>query len=505
MPTIVEGFDLAALAAACSVSVAGQDALVSRPSVRYVAGSTLRVPVRVRNPLATPVSGSVSLAVGEERQPPQKFALKPGEDASMVFAFKLISLEAEGSPRGELTLVWDKPAAKHVWPFAVEAIRPDLLGNLLKNGDFKSGKQNWNLCGGKLMDVAAAKDGKASDPGMEGRALALENAKNYVSANQRIDLPAPGREYLYTAWAWTDMMYCGSNLGFTKKDGSYRDHHMLRVFTAPKSTKGWVLLTKRFGTDVDDVSVTFAPVGVGRPGPDGRSLALYRNVRVTVYDGTDYAAEADRRKGEIKIDGDLSDWTDATCEIPLLAENQVRPGPGYAWTPQNLSGVAHFAWDDGSLYFAARVKDDSHVVRKDGEADQGDAITLALHPGNRVPGTEGRAVEWILSSASPGGGSGKFTLYRPGARSGGLKSGQLAKDSSNYDLAIRRDGDVCSYELRIPWNEVPGFAPETGATLGLSLRLTDRDENGAFGEINWGMGLSPAWAPSAFGALTLIP
>ena len=502
IPVIVEGFDLEPLAATCSLSIGGQDALTPKPSVRCVSGAAARVDVRVRNPLSTALAGSVSVSLGGKSLAAQKIALKSGESQFLTFDAGKLGSRVKS---GKVLMTWKNPSVSYEREFTLETVRPDLLGNLLTNGDFADGKMGWNFNGrAALKNIAATKGVKASDPGMDGEALAFENAKGYMSVNQQIALPAPGREYLYTAWVWPDMMYCGSNLGVTKKDGSYKESHMLGVFTAPKTAKGWVLLSKRRATEPDDVKATFSPVGTGRPGPDGKSLALYRNIRVTVYDGTDFAAEADQVKEPIAVDGDLSDWEEATCTIPLLCENQVKPGANYKWTPQNLSGVAYFAWDKDSLYFAARVKDNSHVVRKDGDANKGDAITLALHPGNRVPGTDGRAVEWYLSTAHPGSGSGKYTLYRPGAHSGGLKSGQLAKDSSNYEIAIRQDGDVCTYELRIPWSEIPGFSPELGARLGLSLRLTDLDEDGSFGEINWGMGLSPAWAPSAFGVLTLI-
>jgi hypothetical protein len=85
-----------------------------------------------------------------------------------------------------------------------------------------------------------------------------------------------------------------------------------------------------------------------------------------------------------------------------------------------------------------------------------------------------------------------------------LKSGQLAKDSSVYDVAIQRDGDVISYELRMPWSEIQGIRPDDGVKLGLSLRLSDADEGGRFLRINWGMGLDPVWSPASFGVLTLV-
>lgn len=110
--------------------------------------------------------------------------------------------------------------------------------------------------------------------------------------------------------------------------------------------------------------------------------------------------------------------------------------------------------------------------------DGDDALRVALHPGNRAEGTDKRAFEWDISASAPGGGSGRHTLYRPPARNGGLPSGQLAKDSSVYELAVKREGDITAYELRIPWSETGGLTPAAGTRAGLSLQLFDADNNG---------------------------
>ena len=61
------------------------------------------------------------------------------------------------------------------------------------------------------------------------------------------------------------------------------------------------------------------------------------------------------------------------------------------------------------------------------------------------------------------------------AHSAGLSSGQLAKDSSVYEISVKRVGKDTCYELRIPWVDAGGVRPQPGTRLGLSLRLTDAD------------------------------
>lgn len=216
--------------------------------------------------------------------------------------------------------------------------------------------------------------------------------------------------------------------------------------------------------------------------------------------------EARRTATPPAIDGDLSDWDFAQDPIPLLCENQLTAAPGYDWSPANLSAVARLQWDEQALYLAVKVRDDVHHPGGTGEQTlRGDALRVALHPGNRAEGTDGRAFEWDISASAPGGGSGRHTLYRPPARNGGLPSGHLAKDSSVYELAVKREGDITDYELRIPWSETGGLTPAVGTRAGLSLQLFDTDNNGlAPSVMTWGGGLLPEWAPSAFGLLTLI-
>ena len=127
-----------------------------------------------------------------------------------------------------------------------------------------------------------------------------------------------------------------------------------------------------------------------------------------------------------------------------------------------------------------------------------------LHPANRLAGTDSAAIEWWVSAANPGSGSGKHTVYRPAAHAAGLASGQLAKDSSVNEIAVVRKGNDTCYEFRIPWRDAGGICPQPGQRLGLSLRLTDTDSGAARGAAAWGRGLE-SWTPSSFGSLVLLP
>ncbi len=496
MPVILEGLDIAPLAARASLTLAGQNPLAPAPSVRLVAGSTPKVQAVLKNPLRAAVSGSLSVEIAGVSLGREEFSMKPGETKFLTFQAPAPNNDATA---GKAVLVWTDPATVFEKPFAVEVVRPELLGNLLKNPGMEEPGAGGGIADWGGNAVRADLGGTA--PGLRGHAMEIADATSWKSSGQAVRVPAPGKTYLYSAWYWTSDMSAGSNVFLTDDKGQTKTLTMPSVFTAPVNTPSWIYLTKQLPTDPSVVSVNFSPVCINvKPG----AKVLVDNVRVTVSDGSDYAAEAKLAASAPAVDGDLSDWN-LDEPVPLLCMNQVVADKGYEWTPANLAGEAFFTWDKDNLYVAARVQDDKHVALTDADTAKGDSLTVALHPGNRVPGTDGQAVEWNLSSAAPGGGSGKCTLYRPEAHSAGLKAGQLARDSSVYGVAVKTEGTITTYELRVPWSEVgAGFIPEMGTKLGLSLRLVDNDGTAAGAAMTWGMGLYPGWAPSAFGVLTLV-
>ena len=505
MPVMIEGHDADALLAGASASVAGQGPLTPLPAVRFTQKGAKRLAVSLRNPYGKKADGTLSATLADAASAAKaSFSLAPGESrlveldlgplADAAFASGAAAVE------GKLEIAFSQPAAKSVRRFSANLVDPSAIGNIIRNGGMEvasgDGAAHWK--GLKRVEL----DGSA--PGYEGHAIEMRDNKSYASCSQGFSLPVPGIRYLYTAWVWTDGIYCGSNAGVKDANGKGRDYMIPSCFAAPKKSKGWVLASKVLDAVPGSVSAYVAPVGQVQGGDKG--WARYDNVRVTAYEGTEFSADARRTSAAPKVDGDLAEWDFTDDPVPLCCENQVGGvRGGYAWSPANLSGVAAFRWDDEALYFAAKVKDDAHVTAADDKTPEGDAVTLALHPQFGIPGTEGLAQEWFLSDRVPGGGSGKFTLYRPEGHSAGQKSGQLAKDSSVYDIAVARQGDVTCYELRIPWSEIKGARPDVGAKIGLSLRLSDADEGGRFARINWGMGLDPTWSPASFGVLTLVP
>lgn len=498
MPVFVEGADLATLKSYLVMTVGTSTR--PRPLVQLTAvqGEPLEVPLQLQNLYDTSMTFHVSLVTEEKVETVSEatVTLTPGER-------KVVQLRVDPSQTARQWLARiafvgsDLPAVER--PFQVTWINPSMLGNLLKNGGFEAPSASaakpeaWWLSEG-VQRIAS--DGRL---GTGKYMLKYQGRDTWLSASQSIPFTG-GQSFLYTAWAQThNVRQGGSNVTYVFANGKKQDLYIPHVFQTPPTSKGWQLLIFRGNAPESTKELSVTPLMSGADGS-----MLLDNVRVTLYEGSNFAAEARRAAGAPKIDGDLSDWVGHE-PIPLLAENQLtRFSSGYDWTPENLSGVAYLQWDEQALYLAVDVIDDRAATPfTDDRTPDSDSVTLAIQPNRIGKDANHQAFAYYLSAATPGGGSGRVTLYRPPAYAGGLPSGQLARDSSVYEVQIRRNGTRTTYEARLPWSELGGVQPRLGMKLGLSIRLDDNDGDGRAAAMTWGDGLEPAWEPSMFGVLTL--
>jgi len=475
-----------------------------RPRLTALKGRPSALAVRLRNPYASTLAGSVQLELPDGwRSPAQTaFSLAPGETRRLSLEFTAPESAEPADRRIRVVVSFARrELPRSEGSATVAVVSPEMLGNLLPNGDFETpdpsgrGPEGWSVNG--TTRQWASSEGLGD--GLGSRVLKFSNTGgNWESAGRELRL-RPGQTYLYTAWVWNDDMAAGSNIYERLADGRTNALYDVQVFKCGTSNPYWQLFTCRYKAPDNIVSASFVPVA------NGRGWALFDNIRVTLFAGSDFAAEAHRVKAPPRIDGRLDDWA-LRCPVPLLGKNQLSAtDERYSWTPANLSGVAWFAWDDANLYFALRARDDTHCAASTGEdCLKGDSILLAIDPTSRGPDAETRSFAYYISSARPGGGSGAHTIYRPRSRSGGLSSGQLLKDSSVYDLAVSREPGRCTYELRLPWSELGLPGPGLGTRIGLTIRLHDNDGAGPAASMTWGAGVSPGWSPAEFGVLTLV-
>src|SRR5262249_22989316 len=63
-------------------------------------------------------------------------------------------------------------------------------------------------------------------------------------------------------------------------------------------------------------------------------------------------------RGTPKIDGDLTDWSNAKPLYLNSSDQAVGINP---WMDWNISAIYYLMWDQDNLYFAARVRDNVHA------------------------------------------------------------------------------------------------------------------------------------------------
>ena len=504
----VEGGDLEVLKANLIASVVVRGAGGKRETLRSVPRSVLlrgkpgQVDVRLRNLYDRPLAGSLRFDMPEQwlKQGEVRFSLKPGEDR-IVSAPVAVPEQMECGDTGHNMMVnfsWQKlpPVTK---PFALSIIAPESVGNLLANGDFETRDgssatpKGWSGTNAKL----ATSDGLGL--GLGEHVLKFEKATGWGHFGQKVALRG-GLTYLYTAWIWNEDMVGGSNLTQYLKDGSSKPLYNNQVINMGSRNRYWQVFACRYKSPEPLESASFVPVA------KGSGWALYDNLRVTVFEGTDFAAECYKVKARPTIDGSLDDWR-PVCPIPLIGKNQLTVvDKSYDWNPKNLNAVAYLRWDDTNLYVAVQVLDDvHHADGRDEGVIEGDSVLLAFEPTNRSPEAAKKAFAYYVSSMKPGGGSGAFSLVRPRALSAGLRSGHLARDSSvGYEIAIKHGDGTCTYELCLPFTGLGGIQPGFGSKFAFSIQLNDNDGRGRASHLSWGGGLSPVWQPASSGVVTFL-
>ena len=504
VPFFIEGANLDVLktnlvaAIVTPTSGGNVDLNATTPQVTLLQGKPGTIQVRLQNPYEHPLSGTVAVSfpVGWAQPPRSDFRLEPSQRKILTIPVKLPPEAATHHFPHTLSVTFD--AAEKLpsvdKEFMISLISPEEVGNLLQNGDFEEldatgrSPKHWGGSGAQLVSS------EGLGLGLGKHLLKFGPSDNWANFGQELKLRG-GTTYLYTAWVWNRGKEGGSNIMQTMKDGSSKPLFDNQVINIGDSTPGWQVFTCRYQAPKDLAAAAFVPVVRG-PG-----TALYDNLRVSVFEGSDFAAEAIKASRPPKIDGQLDDW-DGKCPIPLIGRNQLRTlQKDYAWTPQNLSGVAYLRWDAKNLYVAVNVLDDVHHPAGDGESViDGDSVILAFDPTNLWPDAASKSVAYYVSSQQPAGGSGRHTLSRSTHHNGGRPAGHLARDSSVYELAVKPSAGRCVYELRIPWSEL-GITPAFGAKFGFSIQVNDNDGHGLAGQMNWGGGLSPPGTRPVSGSL----
>lgn len=185
-----------------------------------------------------------------------------------------------------------------------------------------------------------------------------------------------------------------------------------------------------------------------------------------------------RLAGVVAVDGDAAEWA-AIAPISLVKEALMTWGDATVWKGlADLSARVRFGWRADGLYGCVEVTDDVNVNTSPiGSAWRQDGLQLYidLHADGRDrPGIGYGADDQSITIAACGGQDQLWRDYTPEWQIAFVKAGRIA----NGAVAIRRSGQVTTYEFRLPPDQVFPLKLQAGTTLGLALLINDDDGAG---------------------------
>lgn len=174
-----------------------------------------------------------------------------------------------------------------------------------------------------------------------------------------------------------------------------------------------------------------------------------------------------RAPGRIMIDADLSDWN-LKDQLPIPFPREFTGWGKINEGADDLSGVFYTLWDEQNLYFAAIIKDNSHVTRANDLAIwQDDNVLLGLYPWGLKKGAKmntGYYRDHMGLCLD-----GKARIFRVGNVPSGPSSAEGAK------LAVKRTTDGYIYEWCYPKECIAPMMLNAGSRFRLSLTVWDTD------------------------------
>jgi hypothetical protein len=172
-----------------------------------------------------------------------------------------------------------------------------------------------------------------------------------------------------------------------------------------------------------------------------------------------------------QVDGALDDWPDGPT---IRSAYRVYAYDGWDGS-SDLDATWRLSWDEGRLYVAVQVVDDTHVQTQEGPlVYQGDSVELQIdiNPEAGATRVNPATTQVILSP-------GDFASIPPSAaRFRGTEGGDLPHTPGHsIDVAARQTPDGYVLEAAIPWANL-NLTPAAGMRLGMALNANDNDTPG---------------------------
>jgi hypothetical protein len=173
------------------------------------------------------------------------------------------------------------------------------------------------------------------------------------------------------------------------------------------------------------------------------------------------------------IDGNLSEWSGT---IAASSSNRVYSVAGWDGSA-DCTAVWQLAWDNGNLYVAVSVTDDTHVQTASGnQLFRGDSVDMQFDTVRDADFGAGLSPDDFQITLSPGdfAGSGPTAFRYQGTASGAILD---APGGNIVTVAAQKTSSGYTLEAAIPWSDL-NMEPGAGLTIGLSLNANDNDTPG---------------------------
>ncbi|MBP3359228.1 MAG: hypothetical protein J6N52_00105 [Clostridia bacterium] len=190
------------------------------------------------------------------------------------------------------------------------------------------------------------------------------------------------------------------------------------------------------------------------------------------------------------IDGKISkgEWSEGLALTPSEGQYVYITGNSYGGA-EDVSGTIYTAWDRDNFYLGAKVTDD--VLSDDtvygGVFWRSDGIQIAFSP--YKGSTEVSQLDFAQIN-----GENRLTVEKNPVAAA---IGEVDRDKFDFELA--REGNVTTYEIRIPWEVIfpSGYRAEKNGELAITLLINDNDGDQREGYYEYGSGMGTGSTNSA--------
>ncbi|OGV59971.1 MAG: hypothetical protein A2X45_16850 [Lentisphaerae bacterium GWF2_50_93] len=189
----------------------------------------------------------------------------------------------------------------------------------------------------------------------------------------------------------------------------------------------------------------------------------------------DEAVACPVKDADIKIDGDLSEWSDDE-PLCMAVESMVKEKADFdSWQgPADCSVLARLRWSATHLYVGVKIFDD--VVMQNRTAQEAyacDCLELFLDVDDKDNETDRTSTEDFLSNADD-----FQALFAPASKDRPQPTAWWMQLNSEAGTRIASKPFPGGYtlEIAVPWSAFKNFTPAKGKKVGFSLAMDDADQ-----------------------------